>query len=802
MNKKPKIYAFCDAGCKWETVHKDDFSRSATWVKQYPDDDGTYNLPPLKSYKINSRDVNVSGAYDCVVSLEYATTGGTPKTYTFTISEYDEYRDYFFFEILSLKVIGSTALTIVYEVNGNRYSELIAVGTSINIENAKLSIVDAEDVYLFNVDASISVDSAMARGTGINSIIGNDFTSNQAISENAVAFGSGNLAGLKGYYWSDIDFTNKTITIATAHTGGAPLTECGYAVGDTLSIVNDVKYDYCCKIKAINGGVITVDNIPFTTVVAGDTDWDSYVVFCVDKPTIGLVDIGIVAFATGEDNKASNSHAFVSGRGNQVIGEYGAGFGRDNIVGYVAFVAGRGNKYYGQAGAMLGQSNKGTGNRQFSFGYGNEHNSGNDTVAIGMLNNLNNVREWTIGRYNALNGTDNFAFGTRNNTKNNQIVAIGFDNSVDSEGVEASDSAFAFGHNINITRKHSIGLGRTIIIKHYGVSALGLGLISMASFQSLFGAYNATDNKMGEAGAIRVTGAGTSASDRKTVETLSKNGDLKLTGSITLDALSNNPVEITAEDYSNLKESAEHSVQQATTPTTNNFYNASGTPFIYGHLNDGGTETECRIPLHIGGASLEGGWKIPLMDEDGTMYTGGVVGTMPQLGSKIVPTVDNVFNIVQSEAYTIVQNNAVPIPSSGPTSGQLLQALGTTEEYDPETGLFTTVLNTGWVDAPASIRHWVATLAKTSDAESSGQVEFWSTGTPNSTTNPTNFSDLFAKRVGKAVIRNIGGSNEEYFVSGLGYGGQEGVRYHSGYPFNDMNETGVLYDSVTLSELT
>lgn len=42
MSNKPKIYANCKAGCSWETVHKDDFQRSAAFVRQNVEDNGTY----------------------------------------------------------------------------------------------------------------------------------------------------------------------------------------------------------------------------------------------------------------------------------------------------------------------------------------------------------------------------------------------------------------------------------------------------------------------------------------------------------------------------------------------------------------------------------------------------------------------------------------------------------------------------------------------------------------------------------------------------------------------------------------
>ena len=146
---KPKIYANCKAGCLWETVHKDDFDKSATWFEQTPNENSVYKLSPVKNYKIVS--AVVSNAYSCVVSLEY--TDVTAQSHTFEISEFDEYRNYFYFEILSLTAT-ATALTIVYEVNGNRYTETVS-GTAIDVTNATLNITGATDVLLHNDDAEI-----------------------------------------------------------------------------------------------------------------------------------------------------------------------------------------------------------------------------------------------------------------------------------------------------------------------------------------------------------------------------------------------------------------------------------------------------------------------------------------------------------------------------------------------------------------------------------------------------------------------------------------------------------------------
>lgn len=60
MKDKPTIYAFCPAGCKYETIHADEFQRSAPFIKQELDVRGnaSCNLIVKQQYKIYSNGVN------------------------------------------------------------------------------------------------------------------------------------------------------------------------------------------------------------------------------------------------------------------------------------------------------------------------------------------------------------------------------------------------------------------------------------------------------------------------------------------------------------------------------------------------------------------------------------------------------------------------------------------------------------------------------------------------------------------------------------------------------------------------
>lgn len=52
MANKPKIYGFCSAGCRWETVHKDDFLRSASIAEIHPNESGVVTLGASGKYRI------------------------------------------------------------------------------------------------------------------------------------------------------------------------------------------------------------------------------------------------------------------------------------------------------------------------------------------------------------------------------------------------------------------------------------------------------------------------------------------------------------------------------------------------------------------------------------------------------------------------------------------------------------------------------------------------------------------------------------------------------------------------------
>lgn len=153
MSNRPKIYAHCAAGCKWETVHLADFAEVAAFIKQYRDSNGYYHLEQGKEYKIF-----------CPLDSQKQFRGkiGFVDTDTVTpidITNDDEYATGYIFRLLGQKHSDSSPVitTVIYEFAGTRYKEEIKRDDSLSLP--LMVRVWAEqgaevEVYMYNSNAT------------------------------------------------------------------------------------------------------------------------------------------------------------------------------------------------------------------------------------------------------------------------------------------------------------------------------------------------------------------------------------------------------------------------------------------------------------------------------------------------------------------------------------------------------------------------------------------------------------------------------------------------------------------------
>lgn len=152
MSDKPRIYGTCKAGCSWETVHKSDFEKSASFVEQYPQEDGSYLLEIGKEYKIYAPKTADGTAFDCVLNANE----GSDYEVTFETPCNDDFADSFTFKALGFKWDEDGVCYFYYEHSGIRYSALMGVDYE-TFSACKVS--GATRVLLYNANATITAES-------------------------------------------------------------------------------------------------------------------------------------------------------------------------------------------------------------------------------------------------------------------------------------------------------------------------------------------------------------------------------------------------------------------------------------------------------------------------------------------------------------------------------------------------------------------------------------------------------------------------------------------------------------------
>lgn len=156
MSNKPKIFGFCSAGCKWETVHKSDFEQIASHIIVPSNADGIYVLEKGKEYKIYADKNN--GFFTASLTFYTMPLEGSVYPYYNSINTpvVDEYADHFTFKLLEC----SAEKGCIYEYCGTRYKQATTDCYSGNTPAVTLS--GATKVLQYNAGAEIAVTSKLS----------------------------------------------------------------------------------------------------------------------------------------------------------------------------------------------------------------------------------------------------------------------------------------------------------------------------------------------------------------------------------------------------------------------------------------------------------------------------------------------------------------------------------------------------------------------------------------------------------------------------------------------------------------
>lgn len=298
--------------------------------------------------------------------------------------------------------------------------------------------------------ASYLVDLEPAKASGALSIAYG--ANSETIAPGSASIGVINTAGVNGYYWDKLEFSELSnqisIQLSTTRRTSSVLkpsypTSVDWAVGDILCIKNGSWYNGYLVISSISGNTIwaalapdiTTSTFPFTeskytsklTIFSYDQpdDRSVYALQPVDTtqtenklkapyvPRPGVVSIGFGAIALGGKNTSTGMLGIVKGRSNLNTGTYSDVSGKDNTVhANSSSVSGTSNTVYGKEQLVSGDNNTVDGKNSIVSGQENKLGSSNNNIVIGEEN--------TVGNYVA----DSYVNGYQSNIEDNAAVSF------------------------------------------------------------------------------------------------------------------------------------------------------------------------------------------------------------------------------------------------------------------------------------------------------------------------------------------------------------------------------------------
>lgn len=324
-----------------------------------------------------------------------------------------------------------------------------------------------------------------------------------------MAIGAATTAGLKGWYYSKIEFgSNPVITLSDKQ----PSVILGYLsggewssgtpnikVGDKISIVNNSKYDYCGEVKSISNNKVTLKSaLPFDKLDTGlislnnPDDWSIYL---PDNEYAGIIDFGGGALSEGVNTKSTNIGSHAEGIQTHAYGQYSHTEGRETKAGYAAHAEGwetvasgedshsegystiasgkhshaEGAHTIAEAAASHAEGEKTTasGNRSHSEGYNTtasgsqSHSEGNGTVASNNQSHAEGNITIASGKQSHAEGLRTTASGLRAHTEGQSTEAKGSESHAEGLNTKAigdQSHAEGYGTETNNTAEHACGI--------------------------------------------------------------------------------------------------------------------------------------------------------------------------------------------------------------------------------------------------------------------------------------------------------------------------------------------------------
>ena len=312
----------------------------------------------------------------------------------------------------------------------------------------------------------------------------------------AMAEGLGTQSGSKAFTIIGVNKTNKTYTLDSVE---------GLAINDVYSAHvlyttgGSSQAENYGKITAINGNVITVDNLwcegEFATsdsYISGGYDGEKNTFRIIAKPNVGTRVIGDISHAEGVSTKALSKGSHAEGKGTVAHGSWSHAEGNNTKAGYSAHAEGNSTK-------ATGFNSHAEGNNTTSSGF-HSHAEGNGTTASGFISHAEGSGTTSSGGSSHAEGNGTDASDFASHAEGNKTKAIGFASHAEGSATEAS------GITAHAEGDHTVASGDTSHVQ---------------------GRYNIPNDNYAD-----VIGNGSSNTDRSNAYTMDWNGNTWFAGDV------------------------------------------------------------------------------------------------------------------------------------------------------------------------------------------------------------------------------------------------------------------------------
>ena len=368
---------------------------------------------------------------------------------------------------------------------------------------------------------------------------------NQVISEGSVALGKDNFVGLKGWYYKAVQIGNDSkvvylyltteqqipilVSTANAVENQEKTIEVNLSKGDICSIINgDRQLD---KFEFRLNEMSTYGRISFTYKGKGtnplsiiqnveELKLEDYSVFCISKPSCGIVELSKCNIALGNNTKSLAESSVSIGLRSTAVGITSYAEGQDTIaVGECAHAEGAFTKSNGIASHAEGFGTQTEGLSAHAEGYntlatgGASHSEGSATKATGLHSHAEGDTTEASGEQSHAEGKQTIAEGEHSHSEGYWTKAHGKSSHVEGQGLNNTTYSVASGDY-----SHSEG---------FYTRAFGTGSHTEGAYTI---AYNKGEhaegiyNKSTENVTLHSVGIGTSVNDRKNAHEITNDG--------------------------------------------------------------------------------------------------------------------------------------------------------------------------------------------------------------------------------------------------------------------------------------